>query len=419
MGSFLSVFFSEEDQGPNLLELLNQETVDWQAMEQRLQEYPEEAAAYGHSIDASPLVQSLQKGAPLAVVRALVEAYDIAVFHHDEQGTSPLLAAMQANNNNGEREQQSFIVKMLLEINPRACSQADRQGRLPVHFVRTCPNSATSLIASYPAGVSQTDSRGRLALHYCCECTVANNDEQQEALHLPVPDINVVRLLLSNSTLASGGVLLKDKSHGNDSATSSSTPLDIICREWQSMREEEATKLQADQLWEILVMMVQAAVRQDENDNNDNPCTFRLVHALVALHCPVPVLEEALRRFPNQAKERDEQGRTALLLASADKNIDTATVCCLIQFNPQAARMTDSEGRLPIDLIAENPNVSDSDVLEAIVRAEPRAVDTRDLKYHRHPFLTAALAGAHQGSIYHLLRAQPHVIKHYLLSETD
>ena len=415
MGSFLSLFLSEEDQGPSLLELLNQDAVDWQAIEQRLQEYPEEAAAYGHSIDASPLVRSLQKGAPLAVVRALVEAYDIAVFHHDdEQGTSPLLAAMQANN--GEQEQHSIIVNLLLEINPRACSEADRQGRLPVHFVRTCPKSAESLIASYPAGVSQTDSKGRLALHYCCECTVTNNDDQQDTLHLSVPDINVVRLLLSNSTLPSAGVLLKDKSDGNDSS-SSTTPLDIICREWQRMmREDEARKLHADQLWEILVMMVQAAVRQEENDNQ---CTFSLVHALVAVHCPVPVLEEALRLFPNQAKERDKQGRTPLLLASADKNIDTATVCCLIQFNPQAARMMDSEGRLPIDLIAENPNVSDSDVLEAIVRAEPRAVDTRDLKYHRHPFLTAALAGAHQGSIYHLLRAQPHVIKHYLLSETD
>ena len=94
-----------------------------------------------------------------------------------------------------------------------------------------------------------------------------------------------------------------------------------------------------------------------------------------------------------------------------------AAVCReLIRFNPVAARMTDREGRLAIDLLSEK-GFYNEELFEAFVKAEPRAIDTRDLKNKQHPFLTAALAPDNKSNVaivYHLLRAKPHVIQYFL-----
>ena len=188
-----------------------------------------------------------------------------------------------------------------------------------------------------------------------------------------------------------------------------------------------------DVLWEILTLLIQSTT----------PATaslepFLMVHTLVSLHCPAIVIQEALRRFPQQAVQRDAQGRTPLLLAVAllknapttatnnktsnvildqvDDDERTAVICELLRGNAAAAaRMTDAEGRLAIDLLSEQ-GIYNVQLFEAMVRAEPRAVDTRDLKNKQHPFLTAALAGekSNVASVYHLLRAQPHVIRYFL-----
>jgi hypothetical protein len=81
----------------------------------------------------------------------------------------------------------------------------------------------------------------------------------------------------------------------------------------------------------------------------------------------------------------------------------------LLQFHPSAARQTDQEGRLAIDIAAERGH--SGDVLERLVQAEPRAVDTRDLRDKMYPFLAAALH-ANVSTTYHLLRAKPHVLSY-------
>jgi len=101
----------------------------------------------------------------------------------------------------------------------------------------------------------------------------------------------------------------------------------------------------------------------------------------------------------------------------SDDSIRAAAVCVeLIHCNRAAARMMDREGRLAIDLLSEK-GFYHEELFEALVNAEPRAVITRDLKNKQHPFLTAALAPSGRSnvaSVYHLLRAEPHVIQFFL-----
>ena len=66
---------------------------------------------------------------------------------------------------------------------------------------------------------------------------------------------------------------------------------------------------------------------------------------------------------------------------------------------------------------ADVPDVGTKVIVITDGHAEPRAIVTRDLKNKQHPFLTAALAPSGRSnvaSVYHLLRAEPHVIQFFL-----
>ena len=80
--------------------------------------------------------------------------------------------------------------------------------------------------------------------------------------------------------------------------------------------------------------------------------------------------------------------------------------------------MTDAEGRLPIDLLAESSLRYNEELWEALIKAEPRAVETRDLRDRQFPFLRAALSRtSDMNTVYHLLREKPHVVAAFV--DTD
>ena len=473
---------------------------NWELICRRLRRHPEEAAAYCQTVDPSPLQQCLSLPlatvVPLMVVRAFVEAYEDAVFHTDRHGVTPLLVAVQragvapqataaaaaaAGNdqetNNDETNDDTpptppttvdtsstDIIQLLLQTHPGAARQADRTGKLPLHHVRSDVPTAERLVQAYPKGVAQPDRQGRLPLHYYCASTSmmdigdtneednSRQPQEQEQQPLVLPDPQIARLLVqgqattaaanNQSNQSTSLALLKDKT--------GLTPIDILFQTLkahllqqpppQPDHDRTLWEHRREVLWQILTVLVQSTTATTISA----PHPFQMVHALVSLRCPALVMKEALGRFPEQAVQRDAQGRTPLLLAVAMLNNGTTTttttnntasastttttnsnnvvderpavICELLRGNAAAAaRMTDAEGRLAIDSLAEQ-GVYDVNLFEAMVQAEPRAVDTRDLKNKQHPFLTAALAGekSNVASVYHLLRAQPHVIRYFL-----
>ena len=370
----------------------------WTRILRRLQQVPAEAACYCHTVDPSPLLQCLtapsqDEQVPVEVIRAFLGAYEDAIFSSDAQGVTPLLAAAQ-------REMEATNV--LLQANTFAAHQPDKKGRLPLHFVRADVAVAKSLVKTCPSAVTKKDQEGRLPLHYYSELKRAEAESETQSddsrierqLSVPVPEI--ARLFLQEAPPSVTDIVLQKDKKGV-------TPLELLYKSISYLLDKQKAHPVDDieKLWEILTLFVQST-------NTTAPAT-PLLHALVSLHCPAIVLKEALRRFPAQALERDAQGRTPLLVAVEllDSHSDTqaqAVVCELLQSNPRAARMTDKEGRLAIDVLTEKPY--NEQVYDLIVQAEPRAIDTRDLKNKQHPFLTAAMAGNSDG-VYHLLRAKP------------
>ena len=66
--------------------------------------------------------------------------------------------------------------------------------------------------------------------------------------------------------------------------------------------------------------------------------------------------------------------------------------------------------------LSRNASKYDEELWEALVKAEPRAIDTRDLRDKMFPFMTAAVGDkSNMNTVYRLLRSKPHVLSYFNL----
>jgi hypothetical protein len=451
MGGIASYLFGApmeigDEEQVSLLNLVNPDHFDrnvnpsviWQQMLQRLQTHPEEAAAYARSIDASPLyrammlAQSRNTTVPVDLVRVFLEAYDEVAFDTPESGESILFlatygASLDVNHDNNDAIE---TVKLLMQYNPDAVAQQTRASKmLPLHHVRSDPDIATILLDAYPQGSITKDLAGRLPLHHCCSGNHARQQTnvEQDAQNEPAEDEQnedsappplsllhpavVAQLIMAckQQGLSDGGILSKD--------CEGKTPLDLLCQEisceLSADHGAEATQessFRIATLWESLVTMVQTVSDQEKE------VVFRMVHAVIELSCSPTIVAHALKLHPQQAAERDSKGCTPLMLAALSLDtVHPGVICTLLKFYPEAACMTDNDGRLPIDIIAESSKY-DEELWEALVKAEPRAIDTRDLRDKMFPFMTAAIGDkSNMNNVYRLLRSKPHVLSYFNL----
>lgn len=432
----------------------------WNRIRQRLRTHPEEAAAYARSIDSSPLYRAMQLAhthntrLPLNLVRSFLDEYEDCVFDTTAAGESILFAAVYgsslvAQDDDNTVDDSFEIVKLLMEYNSEAASQNTIAKMLPLHHVRNDVRIAKILLRAHPEGSVAKDTVGRIPLFHCCSgdhvrapATPATeqpddgeerdeeqqddgeeDDEEQQAdendndateeqvspsLTLTHPDV-VAELIVSarQCGLADGGILTKDQA--------GKTPLDQLCHEISgelndTEKPSDESSSRVAHLWKSLEIMVRAVSPQDKEDS------FRMVHSVIALNCSPAIVAHALKLHPEQAGERDSKGCTPLMLAALSLDtVHPAVICTLLKFYPEAACMTDADGRLPIDIIAESSKY-DEELWEALVKAEPRAVDTRDLRDKMFPFMTAAVGDkSNMNTVFRLLRAKPHVLSYFNL----
>jgi hypothetical protein len=225
-----------------------------------------------------------------------------------------------------------------------------------------------------------------------------------------------------------GGVLAKD----NHNKTPLSLLCDDLCLALDKVSQRRSNENHDDdekddgvscgRLWDSLTLLVEtiesSKPRQEQVTKlqhcHPNQQGSQFLHSLISLGCPTSIVRHALSLYPHQVQERDNHGRTPLMMATACMpRKSPSTVCLLLQAHPAAARMTDDDGRLPIDILSERPESYDEEVWELMVKAEPRAVDTRDLRDRMFPFMTAALHSNDVNTIYCLLRAKPHVLTYF------
>lgn len=356
-----------------LATLLGADHVDWNLVCQSLGDEPGQACLYCHSVEPSPLQIALTRSPPTHVVALFIDSYEDSLLHLDRNGNTVAHTCVQHMTADSSTEVLQILLK---HAQSNLASQCNLEGKLPLHLNLRNAQAAKLLLKCYPSGVMQRDIRGRTPLH----CALSSDE-----IHVPL-----VRVLVD---ALKGNARMRDKS--------GVTPIHLLCMKLDSCLERNESM--DDDLWQLFLDMIR--------NNNSSPELHTICE--LGLACPTIVVRYALEQFSSQASQRDSKGRTPLHIAVTD--CQGEVIFLLADFYPPAARMTDKEGRLPIDLAAEYGK--DSHVVNILIKAEPRAVDTRDLRDKRYPFLSAALSERSTVSTtYELLRAKPHVISYFNLN---
>ena len=383
----------------------------------------------------------------------------------------------------------SNVIDLLYKYNPSCItSTISKNGRLPLHqvlslsilqqgpgqrhkpsiatvrrLVKLSANEAPSLSNRSKrrklglGGILVRDKRGHSPLELlCCHITSHATSNATEERETPAED---------HSTTAVNDGSSSDKS-------STSTMRGCLSRYglklWKYVLLEWIRMIMTKQQQHGRTQLSSSTSERHHDQQNDH--SYEL-HTLIELGCLMsrPLILQAVRHdLTHQTLLRNKQGKTPLHIAAAstqrviqredqfhshqqDQQVDDdntfpisttpgATtiedflISTLIEQNPQAPRMTDFEGRLPIDYAAECGKTCIQG-LARLIQSEPRAVDTRDLRDHNYPFISAALSnGDNVGSsssptassssppsyttnslsaTYFLLRAKPHVLSYY------
>lgn len=375
--------------------------VNWDNVRESLREAPEQACLYAHHLEPSPLFIAVSRSCPVDVAMMLIDAYDDAL-DHDFHGQTVLHAACT-----GESGGDAAVIKLLLSKKPQFAKCVASDGMLPLHCCRSV-GGAQELIRSYPEAVA-TRSRGRgsVPLHHVLLDAIEELQHPRNELQL---DTELCRVLIEASSHSSSasGLLCRNKK--------GQTPLSLMVRILdQCMQTELESRVTAssiaDDLWELFVSRcVPPLMKHNKTDKE--------LHTMIELVCchTKALMDRALQDFEEQASQRDSMGRTPLHIAAhIGSCCSSEALASLIRANPKAPRMTDNEGRLPIDWAAESPHIALQN-LSLLAKGEPRAIDTRDLRDRHYPFVSAAISEhASVNNTYYLLRAKPHVISYFHL----
>jgi hypothetical protein len=162
-------------------------------------------------------------------------------------------------------------------------------------------------------------------------------------------------------------------------------------------------------LWELTELVLSKSTKQE-----------RLVHAAASVrHCPLYVVQLAVRLHPGQLLERDDNGNTPLILAIEGK-WSGDVVNTVLEANPRAATSLDAQGRSPLALAVATGQYSYQYTLSRLFSAEPNAATTRDALTALFPFALAAIDtttantaqddNSQLSTIYALLRVDPSLL---------
>ena len=409
----------------------NNNNIHWDIVRQILMEEPEQACLYAHGgLEDSWLYVAIKQQAPLDVVIAFIDAYEEALDQRSptDGGATVLHAAASLNDNNDNNNNNaSEVVSYLLKMRPELASMKDSlRGELPLHQCRNVESAKHLLRVNPSAMIARSSKFGNIPLH-----SFLLHEEGEEIGNNCIQLLKLFSLSSKNKQL----MTIRNK-HGQ-------TPLQLLISKVEQRVSTATVEVDGgdhpnnvDELWNVLLDWVRTlSLSREEVHQRQPQMKFTELHTLIEYGCcySEQLMKYALNLYgEEQASMRDTYGRTPLHVAAAASEEGSAepmspeAIQALLKSNPKAPRTTDNEGRLPIDIAAESPNIHIQS-LAVLMRGEPRAIDTRDLRDGHYPFISAALSSSPSSSssakpqtnsgsinnVYFLLRAKPHVLSYF------
>lgn len=379
------------------------------------------------------------------VIRRLIAACPEALFVGDKMGRTCLFRAVESDRSGGD------VVAVILDEIQKYC----------VNVMKLKEEEACNVIKSMAMGeIAETDVASELARF------VQFSVEAEQ--HVDRVDVQEVQRAVK--CLAEGKV--------NGNVRSRRSPLEFLMTEWQwtprnlgMVRSPTQANLhlppgmlagngsrasapsrttvsalvtaslragidphditrQLGPLWEKTALMLRAAQHgsiRGRSGVDEESERWKLLHTAISFSCPKPLIELLCELNPSQLLERDDYGRTPLLVACQTRSNDrddgircVDVINLLLRMDSVACRMVDEKGNLPLHAAVQSGHEWTT-VLKPMLGAEPRALRSR-APGGLFPFMLAASNENGNGgakyrrrnddlqnltSVFELLRADP------------
>jgi len=309
---------------------------------------------------------------------------------------------------------------MVLDAYPDGSKQLCKEERVPLHRAKNV-HIVKALIQIYPSGLGiASKSCKHLPLHDAC----SDNAVPPQVVKLLIEHgrkehIGITCNSHDNTSTVDvkkycGGVLVKDI-YGD-------LPLKILFRRimFSSKSTEEGLAIdEGSPIWTKLCIVAKATHLALCNfplgwETRSTP----LVHSIIECGGHPQIVKHALKLNPDEITEKDSKGRTPLSIASEKVNILPEIINLLLASeecgDASTARISNTQQRLPLHMAIESGRTMNNGV-ESILKAEPLALQTRDMKTRLYPFQLAAIPtfgwdNSNIDTIYSLLYAAPSVM---------
>ena len=300
-----------------------------------------------------------RKGASLAVVRMLIDAYPQSVREKGESGLLPLHFACAC------KDAVEAVVALLIELEPGV--ERIRSGKgLPLHVAARCAPGPVALVvlSAWPEAVRERGPCSQLALHCACGRSDA--------------DAGAVAALLSAFPEA---VRIKDAAEDLPLHRACNAGAPVAVARLLLDSYPEAVKVQGQGGWlpiysAAICRVAVAAVGKLLLELHPESTRFVSISSWIPLqvaaaYAPADFAQVVLAARPDAALEPKADGRFSLHYACDRADADVGAVAALLAAYPEAIRLKDHRGDLPVHLACKRGAFS---VIPKLLDAYPDSV---------------------------------------------
>ena len=405
----------------------------WASVIERAKSHPEEVGVQGAGFGQTALHAACYRYPPEAAIRVLIDACPEAASAQNSDGETALHLA-----SDGASEQ---VQMMLLDACPAAVSKVDKYGDSPLHLA--AHSGATTellrkMLEASPKTSRVTNKRGAtpfflLPRSYEYAQTLEDIEEDGEYEDdwervcmflkvtyfgsLQVPKDRHFYCLHAAASVKCPRVLLQTVARlfpeqAVQRDENGLTPLAIAASAsiFQEPEIESADDFEDDQYYNHFTSPINYSVPVHSEQENNLNHIFK-VESLPSLgnqsYCHSGE-GSLISEQPSDSNNANGNATETSLHPKSPQKL--AVIDILVSLNPSAAKIPDSDGRLPFARAVESGKSWDEG-LRSILWAAPEALSTRDTKTGMYPFMIAAVEhNASETTVYELIRLLPELV---------
>ena len=404
-------------------------SMQWEAAESRLSEYPDEAFSFAPPLNESALATACRMKANAGLIAALVKVNPDAATHKLITGKTPLhlwCSDLRRTSRGVGFDDDVEVVRTILSARPEAATIPDADGWLPLHSACASGSAASVsifrlLISAYPKSVLVRNKGGVTPLAMLWDRSALNEEDGRCILSVDAARFHERAAEMERIAAAKAYNRVGDvRPLGNSAALWSKILLMARAAYHGSLDDHERNCV--TQVYDSIETDTNSTRYCQENARRED--IFRPLHALAGIDCPASMVEFAIKvhaRDPGALDEPDRYGNLPLHVAASritesieydygqsDINRGKAIMMTLNAY-PHAVRVSNAAGRVPLNLAIESGATWVQGGIQQLFERAPEALEARDIKSRLYPFMLAASMGATEVSFL-LLRHNPDLV---------